>query len=117
MRIDKRALDRLRRQGGPDLVREMIAIFLQDAPARFRAARAGAEAGDLDATRRAAHSLKSTAATLGATQLQAMSGRIEQLASARKAATVAALMSDWESSLSDARDRLTALMQPSPRSR
>jgi HPt (histidine-containing phosphotransfer) domain-containing protein len=108
--IDDRALDRLRRQGGPVLVREIVKIFLEDAPQRLRDGRAGAKAGNLDATCRAAHSLKSTAAALGAVELKAVSERIEQLAADNQGAAVDALLDRWEASFAAAERRLSAVM-------
>ena len=105
--IDSRALARLRRQGGVDLVREVIAIFCEDMPGRLSQGRIGAETNDLDATRRAAHSLKGTAATVGAVRLQELSELIELLAERREGQAVAALLADWEASFSAARHDLT----------
>jgi HPt (histidine-containing phosphotransfer) domain-containing protein len=113
--LDGRALDRLRRQGGDDLLREIIAVFLEDAPKRIRSARAGAEGSDLDKTRRAAHSLKSSAATLGAVRLQELSERIELLATKRRSAAVAALLDDWEAAFAVACGRLKAVAGPDDR--
>jgi HPt (histidine-containing phosphotransfer) domain-containing protein len=108
--IDDSALDRLRRQGGPVLVREIVKIFLEDAPLRLRDGRAGAKARNLDATRRAAHSLKSTAAALGAVELKAVSERIEQLAADNQASAVDALLDRWDSTYAAAERRLMAVI-------
>ncbi len=112
--LDPRALVRLERQGGRAFVQEIVAVFCEDTPERLRLGRFGAESKDLDATRRAAHSLKSTAATLGAVRLQALSERIEALAARRQAAAVAALLNDWESSFASARRDLTAAVGALP---
>lgn len=107
--IDDRALDRLRRQGGPVLVREIVKIFLEDAPVRLRDGRAGVAARNLDATRRAAHSLKSTAGALGAVELKSISDRIEQLAAGEDASAVAALLDQWDSAFAEAARHLSAM--------
>jgi two-component system, sensor histidine kinase and response regulator len=111
--IDRRALARLRRQGGAGLVREIVTIFCEDMPDRLTLGRFGAETNNLDATRRAAHSLKSTAATVGARRLYALSERIEGLAARHESAAIAALLPDWEASFQAAQRDLTAVVSRS----
>ena len=113
--FDSQALDRLRRQGGDRLLREIVAVFLEDAPKRIRSGRAGAEGSDLDRTRRAAHSLKSSAGTLGALRLQAVSEHIESLAAKRRKAAVVELLDDWEAAFAGASRRLKAVAGPDDR--
>jgi GAF domain-containing protein/DNA-binding response OmpR family regulator len=56
--------------GGDDaFVAELVDQFLTDSPALLAAARGALDAGDADEVRRAAHTLKSNAATFGATEL------------------------------------------------
>jgi HPt (histidine-containing phosphotransfer) domain-containing protein len=76
---DARALDRLRRFGGDKLLGEMIELFLSIAPERVAAARRALEAGDLPTSERAMHSLKGSAAQLGALRLERLSERGERL--------------------------------------
>jgi HPt (histidine-containing phosphotransfer) domain-containing protein len=77
---DASALDRLKRFGGGKLLREMIGLFLTAAPERIAAARLGHLAADAPAVELALHSLKSSAAQLGAMRLQRVSERGERLA-------------------------------------
>lgn len=70
---DQDALDRLRRFGGDKLLGEMITLFLAAAPERLEAARAAATSGDAESAERALHSLKSSAAQLGAMRMQRLS--------------------------------------------
>jgi len=70
-------LENLRIVGGPKLVRELIELFLRSAPERIAVARAGIQSGDLDATQRAMHSLKSSAGQLGVTGVQESCRRAE----------------------------------------
>jgi HPt (histidine-containing phosphotransfer) domain-containing protein len=74
-------LEKLRMVGGPKLVRELIELFMRFAPERMAIARAGIENGDLGATERALHSLKSSAGQLGVTAIQEASRRGEVSAS------------------------------------
>jgi len=81
--VDQAALDDLRRltdAGSPDMVAELIALFLQDAPAQLSAMRAALAAGDAAALRHAAHSLKGSSGYLGARRLMALCAEVEQSA-------------------------------------
>ncbi len=70
----------LRRVGGDKLVRELIDLLLEGAPARLEAARAALAAGDAAGVARAAHSLTSSAGTLGAAEMQAAALLLERAA-------------------------------------
>jgi HPt (histidine-containing phosphotransfer) domain-containing protein len=94
--LEETALARVRAIGGDDLLARLIDSFLQHAPPRVAAARAGAQAEDPDAVARATHSLKSTAGNLGARRLQFLAERIESLAAAQDGAGAAALLDEME---------------------
>jgi CheY-like chemotaxis protein/HPt (histidine-containing phosphotransfer) domain-containing protein len=64
----------------PGFVQEMIDQFLSDAPGLVSAMRAGLDAGDAEAVRRAAHTLKSNASTFGAHGLAERSAALEAAA-------------------------------------
>ena len=66
--IDRAAIDELLESTGSDeaFLAEMIDTYLGDAADLLRALRTAAAAGDPDALRQAAHTLKSNSATLGA---------------------------------------------------
>jgi len=78
--VDRAAVDRLAEAMGGPFVAELIATFLEDGRALVGALRRGLEAGDLDGFRRAAHSLKSNAETLGAASLAALARELEGIA-------------------------------------
>ncbi len=75
--FEARALERLRGLGEADFVREIVEVFLSEAPARLDAARAAFERGDLATVERTAHSLKSSAATLGGLRLAGVCEALE----------------------------------------
>ena len=79
---DSSALDRLKKFGGDKLLGDMIALFLATAPERIDAARAAGARGDVDGAERALHSLRSSAAQLGALHLQRLSEQGERRARA-----------------------------------
>jgi GAF domain-containing protein/DNA-binding response OmpR family regulator len=80
--VDPSVLARLAESMGGDdaFVAELIDQFVTDSPALVTAARHGVEAGDADEVRRAAHTLKSNAATFGANELADRSSRLEAAA-------------------------------------
>ena len=80
--VDDAVLQRLAESMGGDdaFVAELIDQFVTDSPALVAAARRGLEAGDADEVRRAAHTLKSNAATFGANELADRSSRLEAAA-------------------------------------
>jgi GAF domain-containing protein/DNA-binding response OmpR family regulator len=82
--VDASVLDRLAESMGGDdaFVTELIEQFVTDSPALVAAAWRGLEAGDADEVRRAAHTLKSNAATFGANELADRSSRLEAAAKA-----------------------------------
>jgi CheY-like chemotaxis protein len=66
--------------GDTGFVTELIGQFLSDAPALIDTARSGLAVGDTDEVRRAAHTLKSNAATFGAHALAARCRELEDIA-------------------------------------
>ena len=83
--IDLGMLHQLRatqRPGEPDIVAEVTAIFLDDAPARMTALREAAVRGEIATAGRAAHTLKGSAGHLGARTLVALCARFEEKARA-----------------------------------
>jgi HPt (histidine-containing phosphotransfer) domain-containing protein len=80
--VDAAVLDRLAESMGGDdaFVAELIEQFVTDSPALVAAARNGLVAGDAEEVRRAAHTLKSNAATFGANELADRSRSLEMAA-------------------------------------
>lgn len=69
--------------GGPEgwaFVRELIDAFFEDAPTQLAALRSTLEQGDAEGARRAAHTLKSNAATFGASSLADVCRELEAVA-------------------------------------
>jgi two-component system, sensor histidine kinase and response regulator len=106
--LDEDALDRLMRIGGQDFVIEMIALFLDNAPRRVAAARAALDAGDFQALYRAAHSLKSTSANLGAQRLRLVAERVEAMAAAGGADGVGPLVEELGACYDQVQEKLDA---------
>ena len=90
--LDPDALARLERFGGVKLLREMIALYLENAPERLAAAEGGVAAGDAASTENALHSLKSSSAQLGALRLSRLCEEGETIARSGKLAGIAEIV-------------------------
>jgi histidine phosphotransfer protein HptB len=75
--IDPATFADLQAAAGADFVKELIDTFLEEAPAMLVALRSAFAAGNADAFRRAAHSLKSNLNTFGALALAAKVRELE----------------------------------------
>jgi signal transduction histidine kinase/CheY-like chemotaxis protein/HPt (histidine-containing phosphotransfer) domain-containing protein len=77
--LEPGALDNLLESTGGDaeFVATLLETFADDAPAALRELRAGLDAADGDVVRRAAHTLKSNAATFGASALAELCAELE----------------------------------------
>lgn len=78
--IDPQALDNLRALNPGDndeFLRELAAIFLEDTPKRITELDTSLAAGDAGTFTRAAHSIKGSAANLGAMRLRAAADKLE----------------------------------------
>ncbi len=79
--IDPAALKRLEDWGGESLSKEIVRLFLENGPTRVEQIREAMDGEDLDVPERGAHSLKSSAANVGAQLLQKVAGELELAAS------------------------------------
>jgi HPt (histidine-containing phosphotransfer) domain-containing protein len=112
--IDEKAQARLQEWGGPKLLSQMIKLFLENAPTRLEQTRKGIEEGNQRDAERGVHSLKSSAANVGAMKVSALAARMEDLANGGDLAAVGGLMSELESAYAAASTELTAILERSP---
>ena len=80
--IDPKALDQIRslqREGMPDLVEKVINLYLQDTPHLIQAIQEAVAQGDPLALKKAAHTLKSSSANLGAVTLAELCKTLEMM--------------------------------------
>jgi CheY-like chemotaxis protein len=82
--IDRSVIEGLMATMGSPFIAELIDTFGEDARELIATLRRSLTVADLDGFRRAAHSLKSTSETLGATRLATMAKELETLARAGK---------------------------------
>ena len=81
--IDPEAIEQLRfleDEDQPNVVAELVMLFVEHTPPKITAIREGIAQGDADAVKRAAHSLKGSSANVGATGMQDVCDQIEQAA-------------------------------------
>jgi HPt (histidine-containing phosphotransfer) domain-containing protein len=78
--IDAATFRELQDTAGADFVTELVATYVDEAPAMLAALRTSLAEGDEDAFRRAAHSLKSNSLAFGALALAAMARTLETTA-------------------------------------
>lgn len=110
--LDMRVIEGLRELGGdddPGLLLEVIGMFLDDAPTRIAEIRQGLASGDIKLLERAAHSLKSASANVGAMQLSNVCKRIEEIARQDKSGGIAELIPESNKALEDAATALRSI--------
>jgi HPt (histidine-containing phosphotransfer) domain-containing protein len=83
-KIDLNTFNSLKESTGADFISELVDAFLDDAPALIAQMRSALASKDAEAFRRAAHSMKSNAATFGAMDLSALAKELETLARENK---------------------------------
>jgi HPt (histidine-containing phosphotransfer) domain-containing protein len=95
--IDPQALERLEEWGGTKLAGQMVTLFIKNSGARMDQIRQGAESGDLQETERGAHSLKSSAANIGAEVVRTFATRAESAALEKDLDAVRRILPELES--------------------
>jgi len=109
--LDPGALQRLAEWGGPELRRKMIDLFLEHAPGRVREIAEGLETDDLELAHRSAHSLRSSAANVGAELASHLSGKIEDELDKGSRDGAGRLLPRLEKALDDVKAALVATME------
>jgi HPt (histidine-containing phosphotransfer) domain-containing protein len=77
--IDPAVFNDLRRMTDPGFIGQLVDTFLEDAPGQFSAMKAALASEKPEDFRRAAHSVKSNAATFGAGRLAELARELEML--------------------------------------
>ena len=96
-RLDREAiaaLEALRRPGKPNIARRVIDSFVASTPSLIDRMLEDLAIGDVEAVRRAAHSIKSTSATLGARKLEEEARSLERRVAEDDAAALATSVRD-----------------------
>jgi len=110
--LDARTLDGIRalqREGAPNLLRKIAGLYLDAAPGQIEQLHAAVKQGDAGAAQRAAHSLKSSSANVGALALSASFKEMEQMGRAGNTAGMAAHLASIKSEYARVAQALTAV--------
>jgi CheY-like chemotaxis protein/HPt (histidine-containing phosphotransfer) domain-containing protein len=106
------ALRSLRELGGDDFLGEVIDAFVVDAPELIATLRRSLDDGSTEELRRAAHTLKSNGATLGAEEFAELCRTLEHQAKSGELDGASELVDRIEQSYPSLRDTLGALRSP-----
>jgi HPt (histidine-containing phosphotransfer) domain-containing protein len=85
-----------RMDGDMDLLKEVVEIFLEDAPNLVSALRLAVRNGNAEAMERAAHTLKGAAANISAKRLQQLSNIMQEMIKKHQVAQMERLFGDIE---------------------
>ncbi|GAB4147730.1 MAG: hypothetical protein Fur0037_15970 [Planctomycetota bacterium] len=95
--------------GDPELLLDLIQLFLDDGPAKIAAIEQGISNGDFDQVERAAHALKGSAGNLGAKLLQAVCEKLQRATRQHQLAEVTELAPQLHQRFSEAMQALKDL--------
>ena len=109
--IDPQALERLEEWGGKKLAGQMVRLFLKNSGTRMDQIRQGAQAGDLEEAERGAHSLKSSAANIGAEDVRTFATQVESASLDKDVETVRRILTELEPAYSAAMAELVTIEQ------
>ncbi len=101
--LDQKALDQIRalqQPGKPDLLKKVVAIYLKTAPGLLQNLQDATAANDAEAFYKAAHSLKSSSANLGADSLAAIAKELEMRGRQQSMEGIEILLTQMEKSYS-----------------
>jgi CheY-like chemotaxis protein len=112
--LDDGALTNLRDLGGDEFLGEVIDAFLADAPGLLATLRQSLEEQRTEELRRAAHTLKSNGATLGAEQFAELCRTLEQRAKEGELEGASGLVDQIEQEYRPLEEALSALRSESP---
>jgi len=112
--LDPNALASIRalhREGGPDILGKAVGTYLATSPTLLQGLKEAVAAGDSTGVQKAAHTLKSSSATLGAQSLADLCKTMEALGRTQSMGETPQLLTRIETEFLAAREALAALMQ------
>lgn len=113
--IDPEAIENLRAlnpDDGDSFLRDIISIFLEDTPQRLAELRESLANRDQPRFTRAAHSIKGSSSNLGATQLRAISEKLEHKSKHQGLGDVDTLITELEVAFATTKVELERLVAP-----
>jgi len=112
--IDPQALERLKEWGGDKLAAQMVRLFLKNSGARMDQIRAGVAQDDPEEAERGAHSLKSSAANIGAETLRTLATRVESASLDADMEAMKRLLPELEAAYAAAMSELESIEEGMP---
>jgi CheY-like chemotaxis protein/HPt (histidine-containing phosphotransfer) domain-containing protein len=115
--LDEGALDQIRalqRPGRPSVLEKVVKLYLDDSLKLVEALRQAVHQGDAQAVQQAAHTLKSSSANLGATELATLCRELESLGRQGCLEPAAALMQQLETTYPGVRQALAGVATGEP---
>ena len=107
--IDPNTFNELKQMSGEDFINELIDTFLEDAPKMIAEIQSALAANNAEEFRRAAHSMKSNAATFGASGLTALAKELEMLGKENRLTETGDRLQRLEEAYASVRDELEGL--------
>ena len=107
--IELTTFEELKRVSGADFIGELVDTFLDYSPKLIREMKSALAAKDAESFRRAAHSLKSNAATFGANHLSQLAKELEMLGKENRLSETGNRLETLEGSLQRASNELKGL--------
>jgi len=107
--IDEKTFAELKQMSGVEFINELIDTFLEDSPRLIEEMESALKVNNVDSFRRAAHSLKSNAATFGANDLFALAKELEMLGKENKLIETGARLQALQESYESVRKELSEL--------
>jgi HPt (histidine-containing phosphotransfer) domain-containing protein len=111
--LDRQVIETLRQltpPGEPDVLTEVLQMFLSEVPPRLERLRNAWAAGDIQGVYRAAHSLKGSAGNIGAQRLYDVAAQLDELGRAGDAAGIAPLMDALRTEFDKVEDEIRRLL-------
>ncbi|HET7479180.1 MAG TPA: PAS domain S-box protein [Rubrobacteraceae bacterium] len=111
--LDAAVIENLRELGGLDLLKELVDLFLDDAPVRISTLRKASREGNAEEFERTAHTLKGSCGNMGAVRMSEVSARLENIGDSGDLSEVGGLLDRLETELTLARPALIAISRGS----
>jgi CheY-like chemotaxis protein/HPt (histidine-containing phosphotransfer) domain-containing protein len=89
-------LRELQEEGEPDILEELVAMFLKDAPSQLETLKEATEKGDAQSVERIAHTLKGSCGNMGAVRMEALCSELEEIGRSEDLSTAPRLTSSLE---------------------
>ena len=115
--LDPAVLETLRKltpPGEPDVLAEVLKLFLDEGPSRVERLRNAWAAGNIEEVHRAAHSLKGSAGNIGARRLHAVCSKLDEIGRSRDSSAAAPLIDEFAAEFDRVETEIRRLLAAAP---